>query len=277
MISQNAVVRKKMSYTTTPLQIVEDKTLSANTRLCLVWALGRPENWEFRIRYMCKLLGFTDHSWRKVRNEMIVRGFFIQNRSVGNGKIEWHNVFTDAPLFKQSIPYVEMQQIEISCLENQHNKKKKEQKNKIETREQQLSPKNLVTVDKSISAILDAEKSPPGVTTAQWREVLESSNVAGVKNRTGFLIDAKKKIACGEWTFHSVEAPVPGTWDLNAQSGQQTKTDEKWLHGIAFSVIEKNARPGETYEMAAIRLGREKVDNLRQQIFQPFDTEPSKT
>jgi len=74
--------------------------MSFGARVVLAWLLGREDGWEIRIGHMCRVLGLTDKSWPRIRDELRSAGFFESTRlKADGGRFEWRNAVTDAPLY----------------------------------------------------------------------------------------------------------------------------------------------------------------------------------
>lgn len=74
--------------------------LSPASKAVLAWCFGRGNSWEFRLGYMCRLFCLGETAWKTIRAELIQAGFFTQKRYRNqNGKFDWLNEFSDAPLY----------------------------------------------------------------------------------------------------------------------------------------------------------------------------------
>jgi hypothetical protein len=98
-------VRRKLTFSSVPDVVLQDKGLSFAARVTLGWMLGRSDDFQIQIKYMIEKLGLSDKTWPRVRRELMARGFFRQiKRKNGDGKFEWTQEVTDAPLYDQPPP-----------------------------------------------------------------------------------------------------------------------------------------------------------------------------
>ncbi len=98
-------VRKKLTFSAVPDVVLQDKGLSFAARVTLGWMLGRSGDFQIQIKYMIEKLGLSDKTWPRVRRELIARGFFRQIKYKNDdGKFEWTQEVTDAPLYDQPPP-----------------------------------------------------------------------------------------------------------------------------------------------------------------------------
>jgi len=107
---QEGQVELTVDYRASPLAIPSDKTLSFEARVLLTWLFQHGSGWKFIIGYALKTIGISQSTWkRRVRRELIARGFFVQRQLAGReGEpgFRWSNVFTDKPLrlWCQNVP-----------------------------------------------------------------------------------------------------------------------------------------------------------------------------
>lgn len=95
-------VRKKLTFSSVPDVVLQDKGLSFAARVTLGWMLGRSDDFQIQIKYMIEKLGLSDKTWPRVRRELIARGFFRQIKHKNDdGKFEWTQEVTDAPFYDQ--------------------------------------------------------------------------------------------------------------------------------------------------------------------------------
>ncbi|WP_153116906.1 hypothetical protein [Rhodocyclus tenuis] len=97
-------VHRRQSWSSVPDAVLEAVGMSFGARLVLAWLLGRPTDWEIRIGHMCRVLGLTEKTWPRIRDELRAAGFFESERTrrkegEGMGRFEWRNAVTDAPLY----------------------------------------------------------------------------------------------------------------------------------------------------------------------------------
>lgn len=91
-------VRKRRTWSAIPDDILQDKTLSLDTRAVLGWMIGRPDGWIIRIGPMLGALGLTKHIWSRIRGELQRAGYLFQARhSDEHGRIAWQIEVTDDP------------------------------------------------------------------------------------------------------------------------------------------------------------------------------------
>lgn len=102
-MTQNLTLKKRIEYRSAPIEILEHKKLSAESKLFLTWILMHQSGWVVIISYALSKCGISESLWqRKVRKELIELGFFKQTRTSkivdGVQRFVWEQVVTDDPL-----------------------------------------------------------------------------------------------------------------------------------------------------------------------------------
>lgn len=99
-----ATIKKSHSWSSVPDRLFS-LPLSPGAFKVIAWALGRPDGWVFYIGQMMQVLRLSDKTWPSARRELVAAGFFMQRRfRDDDGKIQWENIFTDAPLYSTIPP-----------------------------------------------------------------------------------------------------------------------------------------------------------------------------
>lgn len=93
-------IRRRQRWSAVPDSVLEAVGMSFGARVVLAWLIGREDGWEIRIGHMCRVLGLTDKSWPRIRDELRSAGFFASvRRKAEGGRFEWEHTITDSPLY----------------------------------------------------------------------------------------------------------------------------------------------------------------------------------
>lgn len=91
------IIRKKDSnFTVLHNKFLKDPTMSLKAKAFLTIVMGLPEDWDFTVKGISKILLEKESTVRSCINELIEFGFCIRKRIYINGKIaRWDYIFSD--------------------------------------------------------------------------------------------------------------------------------------------------------------------------------------
>lgn len=102
-MTDRIAIKKRHSYSSVPDAVLENLSLSFTARITLAWLLGRPPGWEVRVGHLRRVLGLSDKTWPRARDELATAGFYRQERTTGrSNKFVWRHWVTDAPLYESN-------------------------------------------------------------------------------------------------------------------------------------------------------------------------------
>lgn len=84
------IKRPEQRFSVVPDALIVDRTLTADTRLVLIYLAGRPDRWMPQVGDICGTLGISDYKWRGVSSALKAVGILThQMRSLGRAGLEW--------------------------------------------------------------------------------------------------------------------------------------------------------------------------------------------
>lgn len=96
-------VKRSGPFSVVPNEILKNSNLSFAARVTMAYMVGRPDNWKFYVKHVCKTLGIGAAQWKAVRKELVKAGYVRQVRSKGTqGRFVWSLEVSDTPIFNQS-------------------------------------------------------------------------------------------------------------------------------------------------------------------------------
>lgn len=96
---QEIQVRRRLPrFGQVPDAILEDKSMSLETRAVLGYLVGRSDGFSTAVGRLCFVLGIKDARWRRIRREMEAAGYFLQIKDRrADGTYFWRNEVYDSP------------------------------------------------------------------------------------------------------------------------------------------------------------------------------------
>ena len=77
------------NFTIIPNDLIEDETLSDRSRFLYIFLVQKPQDWEFRTKYLSDSLGMHKDTFRKYRDELCARGWIkVESQKFSDGKFQ---------------------------------------------------------------------------------------------------------------------------------------------------------------------------------------------
>lgn len=96
-------VKRSQPFSVVPNDILKNSALSFAARVTMAYMVGRPDNWKFYVRHVCKTLGIGAAQWKSVRKELVKAGYMRHARSKdAQGRFAWSLEVSDVPVFNQT-------------------------------------------------------------------------------------------------------------------------------------------------------------------------------
>lgn len=92
-------IKRGERYAIASYDLLQNKALSPDTRLCIIWLGGHAESFEVRIGVMLSKLGISESVWLgRIRKELIKERLMRQKQKKGEGgKWIWEIEISDVP------------------------------------------------------------------------------------------------------------------------------------------------------------------------------------
>lgn len=105
-LDQEIQVRRRLPrFGQVPDTILEDRSISLETRAVLGYLVGRSEGFRISVGRLCFILGIKDSRWRRIRQEMETARYYRQTRRRhADGTFSWGNEVFDEPYDPSTIP-----------------------------------------------------------------------------------------------------------------------------------------------------------------------------
>lgn len=90
-------VHNSRRFGVVPDSVLEDQTLSLETRAVAAWLAGRSDGFEIRVEAMrTRFLGVSEKRWRSIRKDMEVKGWWRSSKAPTGprGRFEWTHEFS---------------------------------------------------------------------------------------------------------------------------------------------------------------------------------------